>query len=35
MIPWYWMIGVAVVFGIGGFMLCSLFIANERSDPRD
>ena len=32
MIPWYWMIVVAAVFGIGGFLLCSLFIAKGRDD---
>jgi len=32
MIPWYWMIVAAILFGIGGFVLCAMFAANGRDD---
>ena len=32
MIPWYWLMVVAAVFGTGGFLLCALFVAKGRDD---
>lgn len=32
MIPWYWLIIVAAVFGIGGFLVCAMFAAKGRDD---
>ena len=32
LVQWYWLIIVAAVFGIGGFLLCSLFVAKGKDD---
>ena len=32
MISWLWLIPIAAVFALGGFLLCSLFIAKGRDD---
>lgn len=32
MVPWFWLLIVAVVFGFGGFLLCALFCSKGRDD---